>query len=261
MIKDYIQHIKLTPQETAIADYIQENPEAILQYNAKELSKLIYVSPPTMVRFIKKLGFQSYHDFQMTYSQEHSLFKSSTNHHIDHNSSVSDIIDILPDIYYYVFMETKKLTKKESFVRTINYMMEAKQIDFYANDNNYSEVQSACLKLSNIGIRAQAFNTLNSSYLEAIKPSDILAFVVSHSGNNQTMVDAAYALRKKRIRLIGITGKLNPTLELICNESLYIDSYHHHLPVGITLYGISIHYIIDVLYTSLYFKKNHNKGI
>lgn len=261
MIQDYIQHIKLTPQEKAIVSYIQEHPESVLHHNAKELSKLVYVSPPTMIRFVKKLGFQGYHDFQMTYSQEHMMFNETRDRRIDQNSSIPEIINILPDIYYHVFMETKKLTKTESFVRTVNYMMEAKQIDFYANDNNYSEVQSACLKLSNIGIRAQAFNTLNSSYLEAIRPSDILAFVVSHSGNNQTMVDAAYALRKKRIRVIGITGKLDPTLDLICNESLYIDSYRHHLPFGITLYGMSIHYIIDVLYTALYFKKNNNKGI
>lgn len=59
------------------------------------------------------------------------------------------------------FLETQHLVKKEAFVRTLNYMIQAKQIDFYANDNNYSEVQSACLKLNTLGIRAQAFNTLS----------------------------------------------------------------------------------------------------
>ena len=36
MIQDYIQHIKLTPQEKAIVSYIQEHPESVLHHNAKE---------------------------------------------------------------------------------------------------------------------------------------------------------------------------------------------------------------------------------
>lgn len=255
MIDELMKRKKLTPQEQIIVQYINEHPDCITHHNAKELAKLMYVSPPTIIRFVKKLGFKGYLEFQMTYIQEHMMFNQTKDRYIDEKSSIQDIIDILPDIYYHVFIETKKLTKKESFVRTVNYMLQAKQIDFYANDNNYAEVQSACLKLSTIGIRAQAFNAVNTAYLNAITPSETLAFVVSHSGNNQTMVNAAYELRKKRIRVIGITGKLSPTLELICNESLYIDSYAHHLPFGIMLYGISIHYIIDVLYTSLSFKK------
>ena len=134
-------------------------------------------------------------------------------------------------------------------------MLQAKQIDFYANDNNYSEAQTIALKLNSIGIRAQVFNTINTVYLEHINPQETLAFVVSHSGSNKTMVDAAYALRKKRIRVIGLTGRLSQDLELVCNENLYIDAYRHHLPHSIMLYGLSIHFIFDVLYTSLYFKK------
>ena len=255
MLNELIQRKKLTPQEESIVHYINEHPECVIHHNAKELAKLMYVSSPTIIRFVKKLGFKGYSDFQITYIQEYMMFHSSKDRYIDEHSSIQDIIDILPDIYNHVFMETKKLTKKDAFIRTINYMAQAKQIDFYANDNNYAEVQSACLKLSTLGIRAQAFNTMNTAYLDAIEPSHTLAFVVSHSGNNQTMVDAAYALRKKRIRVIGITGKLSPTLELICNENLYIDSYSHHLPFSIMLYGLSIHYIIDVLIVSLSLKK------
>lgn len=255
MITELLTRKKLTPQEENIVKYIEEHPDCVVHHNAKELSQLMYVSPPTIIRFVKKLGFKGYIDFQMTYIQETTMYSQTKDRYIHSESSIDDIIDLLPDIYYHVLLETKKLTKKESFVRTVNYMLQAKHIDFYANDNNYSEVQSACLKLSTLGIHAQAFNTINASYLEAIEPSKTLAFVVSHSGNNKTMVDAAYALRKKRIRVVGITGKLSPDLELICNENLYIDSYAHHLPYGTMLYSLSIHYIIDILFVSLSLKK------
>ena len=128
----------------------------MLQYNAKELAALIKVSAPTLIRFVQKLGFKGYSDFQVTYTQEKTMYDQMKNIRIDSKSSIRDVIETLPAIYDHVFKETRKLTRFESFVRTINYMLQAKQIDFYANDNNYSEVQSACLKLNTIGIKHNA---------------------------------------------------------------------------------------------------------
>ncbi len=197
MIKELFETITLTPQEKNVVQYIQEHPECLLNINAKELAKLTYVSSPTIIRLSKKLGFTGYHDFQLTYVQEYMLHQKNLSSRLTKESSIDDVIQILPQIYDQVFHETKNMIQKEAFVRTINYMLQAKQIDFYANDNNYSEVQSACLKLNTLGIRAQAFNTLSQHYVDTFQPQDVLSFVVSHSGKNQTMVDAAYYLRKK----------------------------------------------------------------
>ena len=254
MIKELLQSIQLTPQEQAIVQYMNQHPDALFHYNAKELAKEAYVSSPTVIRFVKKLGFKGFLDFQKTYIQEYSLHDVNNASQITSESSIKDIINSLPAVYEKVFFETQKMAKQDPFVRTINYMLQAKQIDFYANDNNYSEVQSACLKLNALGIRAQVFNTLNQDYTNALNPSETLSFVVSHSGNNQTMIDVAYFLRKRRSRVIAITGRLDPSLELICNESLYVDTSLHHLPSGMKLYGLSIHYILDILIATLMIK-------
>lgn len=190
---------------------------------------------------------------------KNKIWQLKTKHkRITKDSHVSEILDTLPLIYQHVFTETQKLTKTDTFIRTVNYMLQAKQIDFYANDNNYSEVQTIALKLNSIGIRAQVFNTINTVYLEHINPQETLAFVVSHSGSNKTMIDAAYALRKKRIRVIGLTGRLSQDLELVCNENLYIDAYSHHLPHSIMLYGLSI-LLFLMFYILLYILKRLNK--
>lgn len=254
MIKELLQSTQLTPQEKTIAQYINKHPDALFHLNAKELAKEAYVSSPTIIRFVKKLGFKGFLDFQKTYIQEYTMHDLTQSSQITSLSSIKDIINSLPIIYEKVFYETQKMAKQDPFVRTINYMLQAKQIDFYANDNNYSEVQSACLKLNTLGIRAQVFNTLNQDYANMLNPSETLSFVVSHMGNNQTMVDVAYYLRRRRSRVIAITGRLDPTLELICNESLYVDTSLHGLPGTLKLYGLSIHYILDILITTLIIK-------
>ena len=159
MIKELFETITLTPQEKNVVQYIQEHPECLLNINAKELAKLTYVSSPTIIRLSKKLGFTGYHDFQLTYVQEYMLHQKNLSSRLTKESSIDDVIQILPQIYDQVFHETKNMIQKEAFVRTINYMLQAKQIDFYANDNNYSEVQSACLKLKD-----RKSTRLNSSH-------------------------------------------------------------------------------------------------
>lgn len=255
MIKTMLENMPLTPQEQVIAQYITQHPDYILHHQAKELSAKIQVSAPTIIRFVKKLGFQGYHAFQLAYMQEYLLDTQRPISPLLSTSSIQDIIQILPQIYEQVFFRTQQALKTEAFVRTINYMIQAKRIDFYANDNNFAEIQSACLKLTTLGYRAQAFNTINQVYVDALNPAEVVAFVVSHTGKNQTMVDAAYYLRKKRIRVVAITSHEDPTLALICNESLYIDMPIYPYTGHILLYGIAIHYIIDVLITALSLRK------
>lgn len=255
MIQELFSTIPLTPHEQTLINYIKENPESILQMNAKELSQKTYISSPTIVRLTKKLGFKGYPDFQLAYVKEYTLNHQVSYSPLTKESTIQDVIDTLPELYFQIINETKNMIQKEPYVRTINYMLQAKQIDFYANDNNYAQVQSACLKLNSFGIRAQAFNTINHTYVDASLPQDVLAFVVSHTGKNQTMVDAAYQLRRKRIRVIAITGILDPTLQLICNESLHLYTQIKESPKELLTYGFSLTYILDILVMGLSLRK------
>ncbi|MCD8027753.1 MAG: MurR/RpiR family transcriptional regulator [Erysipelotrichaceae bacterium] len=253
MITELFNTITLTPQQQQLVQSINEHPDWIKKYNAKELAQMTYVSASTIVRFTQKLGFKGYLDFQKTFIREYT-HQNTYNQTIHSESSINDVIEILPAIYQEVLLETSRNMQKEVIVRVINYMLQAKQIDFYANNNNYSYIQSAALKLNSLGIHAQAYNTINHDYVDSFVPSDVLSFVISHSGNNQTMVDAYY-LRKKRSRVIGITSHLDHSLELICNESFIIDASSHGLPHGISIYGLSIQYVLDLLIIEMMIKK------
>ena len=118
MIQDLMENVKLTPQEQNIVSYIEQHPKEVMKLNAKELSEKIFVSPPTMNRFIKKLGFNGYFDFQRTFIQEQSMVEETKYRRITKDSYINDIIDTLPLIYQHVFKETQKLTKTDAFMKT-----------------------------------------------------------------------------------------------------------------------------------------------
>lgn len=58
----------LTKSETKIADYILNNPKDILLMSIKELSKVVNVSEPSVIRFSKKLGLSGYSEFKILLS-------------------------------------------------------------------------------------------------------------------------------------------------------------------------------------------------
>lgn len=254
MILQQIQGIKnLTFQEQAVASYILANPDCILENNAKELAKLTFTSSSTIVRFCKKLGYEGYPNFQLQYTKEHVINHQYSNHLVTKDMLVKDVIDVVDNLYHYIVEETKNMLSKESLVRVINYMLQAKKIDFYASDINYSRIQSMCLKLNTINIQAQAYNALNQNYVRTVNPKDCLSFVVSHSGKNPSMVDIAYTLRKHNITTIALTSRIERALELVCNESLYMFSSDDDLHA--IQYGLSLEYLLDILYSCLVAKK------
>ena len=244
-----------TNQEQAVIDYILGNPDIVLHCTAKKLASLTYVSSPTIIRLVKKIGFEGYLEFQLAYAKEYAKNQNSTISTLTKDSTITEIMDTLPEIYNLIFQETKSIVKKEVFIRTINYLLQADNIDFYANDNNHHLVQATCSKLNSLGFRVQAFNTINDHYVESLNPNTAISFVVSHTGNNHTMMDSAIYLKSKGIRVIAITGYPNSKLEAICHESLFIDTSLYSLPKELHLYGISIHYILEVLVTALALKR------
>lgn len=104
MIRELIDSIKLTKKEQVISGYLEQEPDCVLQYNAKELAALIKVSAPTLIRFVQKLGFKGYSDFQVTYTQEKTMYDQMKNIRIDSKSSIRDVIETLPAIYDHVIL-------------------------------------------------------------------------------------------------------------------------------------------------------------
>lgn len=255
MIAEKIKVYSFTSQEQALADYINSNPECILENNAKELAKLTYTSSSTIVRFAKKLGFTGYPAMQLQYTKEYTIKNQYHNYTVTKETPIKEVVDVVENLYQYVMQETKQMISKDVLVRIINYMLQAKKIDFYASDINYSRIQSMCLKLSTINIQSQAYNALNENYISSINPKECLSFVISHSGKNKSMIDIAYRLRQHNITTIALTSNIDHSLSLVCNESLFMFSSDDSLHA--IQYGLSLEYLLDIIFTCLVSKKKH----
>lgn len=257
ILQQLMETTNFTYQEQAIVEYIVKNPELILELTAKNLAVRTYTSSATIIRFCKKLGFKGYPDFQLNFAKETTYLRDETITKLSKNLSSVEVSTFVENLYIDTIQQTKELMNKDSLNRIVNLLVHIKKIDFYASDINFSRVQSTCIKLNNLGIHAQVFNVLNEFYISTLNAKDSISFVVSHTGKNPTMLDAAYQLRKRNVKTIAITNKVNKDLELICNESLYV-YFSSNGSLSALQYGLSLEYILDTIYACLIVKKESN---
>ena len=50
--------------ERIVVEYLLDNPTVVLDSNIRDLAAKIYVSPATIVRLCKRLGFDGYREFR-----------------------------------------------------------------------------------------------------------------------------------------------------------------------------------------------------
>ncbi len=64
IIEELSKKIKLTETEKEILEYMVENLDVLPKLSSRKLAEKTYTSPTTIVRFVKKLGYQNYNDFK-----------------------------------------------------------------------------------------------------------------------------------------------------------------------------------------------------
>lgn len=245
-----------TNQEKSIVHFILNNPNYILDKTAKDLAKVTFTSSATINRLCKKLGYISFHEFQLQYVSEYAQSKESAQTKLDINASNLEVSATVEGIYKETVRHTQEMIKKDSLNRIINRLVHSKRIDFYANDTNFMRIQGLCLKLSSLGINTQTFNTYNEFYIDTLAPGDSIAIIISHTGKNSVMIDAARELRRKNVYTVALTSNVDRKLELLCNDSLYIYSGSYELTS--LQYGVSVDFLLDVIYTCLVARKRKN---
>ncbi|WP_251867505.1 MurR/RpiR family transcriptional regulator [Enterococcus malodoratus] len=253
IIKQLQEGTAFTHQEKAVVHFILENQECILDKTAKEIALLTLTSPATINRLCKKLGFKSYHEFQLQYVSEHAQNKKNDQTKLDVTASNIELSTTVEGLYQETIRCTQKMIRKESLNRIINRLVHSQRIDFYASDLNFIRAQGTCLKLSSLGINTQVFNTHNEYYIGTIADDDSVAIIISHTGKNPIMIDAVTELRRKNIFTIALTSNVDRKLDLLCNESLYIYSGTYELTS--LQYGVSVDYLLDVIFTCLVARK------
>lgn len=253
------KHYKdLRPSEKKVADYILRCDEEIGQMTLTEFADKVQVSQPTIMRFVKCLGFEGFKEFKYEVMQD-NLRKEITK--ITSNSLYGFAVekeDVLTDVpakvvstITKIMQDTLKSISLKEYVRAIDAITGAENIVVYGVENSACTVSDLVTKLLYLGLECRSYQDY---YLQSVSAGNLgendLAIGISYSGCSRNTVEVLRAAKKAGAKTIAITNF----------ENALISKYADIVICGSTkqfLYGNAIFSrtsqiaIVDMIYTGV----------
>lgn len=249
----------LSASEQVIAQYILDHPECILKSSAKELANQCYTSSPTIIRFVRKLGFMGYPEFRYQYIEEYNSIPKM-NEEITLASSLNDVLALLPKRYEMIAKNSADRINTKEFSFIVSEFRKSNTIDFYATGINMGIAQAACVRFNNLGYHAQVQLGINKHYI--YQQSDqqkekTLSFIISHTGTNESVIEVAHFLKNQNMKMVHL-GRANNTLYNLADYHILWDNDRYDSRYDNLSYPISLMFILDTLYLELSNIKKYN---
>ena len=247
----------LTPQEKSVAQFINDHPEAVLNMNINELAKASFTSTSTIIRLCKKMEIKGYADFKVAYARDYQEIKQQTQHPVNRpfeaSATLDDIINTLPLVYHQTIDHTKSMLSKNTIIRVTNLMKQAGRIEIYGTGMNYDLARMMAFRFESLNKSCFVYNAAHWEHLKYIEYQKIptLAILLSNTGKNPMILDAAKQLKQSRVKTLSISTNEDKRLKRLTNENIQVINLKNAPEVKRIGYSMAVQYILDVCITSL----------
>ncbi len=261
-IKVRIQEIyaALRPSEQKAADYILKyngTPEELL---IEEMSREARVSQPTVIRFVKALGFKGFRDFKYALMQEHARYQAGKENHPDIELygfmlSSQDRLEEIPGkiIATSVKMleETMKSVRMKEYKRAVEAIVQADNIVIYSVENSICTANDLMTKLTYLGLNCRMYGDY---YLQNVSAGNLtkkdLAVGISYSGYSRNTVEMMKIAKKAGAKTLVLTNFENAVISRYADILLCASS--QQFLYGDTIFSrISQMALVDMLYAGV----------
>lgn len=207
---------KLTDVEKRIAAYILAHPEEVISATAKEIGEQTQSSAPSVVRFIKKIGYSSVNEFKLSINSEKNEKREQKYDDVNLADSFEVTKRKLCNNAILTLEETSEVLKQEQ-IKTIVHLLEEKEVLFVFGIGASSMIaEDIFQKWGRIGkiIFFEKDLHILSAMLSSHQAKSAI-WLVSNSGQTREVIKAAQIAKKINIPIIAQTmlGK-NPLSKL-----------------------------------------------
>ena len=213
---------QLRKSEKAVADYVVESPEKVINSSISEIAKESNVSEATVIRFCKMAGFSGFQDLKVTLARGAAHFDSPT---IYENIQKDDSLQVALEKIFANNMQALNgtyhcldLTQLKEVSRAIS---QARFVYLFGVGTSGLVAQYAEYRFTRIGLTTRAFTESHQIALAttSIRKNDIV-IAISQSGSTKAIVQPIEIAKDKGAVTIAITGHPNSPIAKISNYVL-----------------------------------------
>lgn len=243
-----------TEREKRIADYLLNKNDEIIEMSAKEIGDVTNTSAPTVVRFSKKLGFNSLNEMKIKLSISLTNDKNKEEfEYLDRDLSTKSIISGVKQSIHTIIDETVNLISECELDKAIDLLSKAKNIYVFSVGVSNLVGLDLYYKMSRINKRCIAHSDTHLQITSsALMEEGDVAVAISYSGDTKEVILCAENAKKNNIPLIVITkASINNSLEEYSDVTLHVPFVEKSLREGAMTSRISQLAIIDMLFLGI----------
>lgn len=243
-----------TDSEKSIAKYLLSNKKSIINMSAKEIGDITNTSAPTVVRFSKKIGFDSLNEMKLklTINLQNNNKKSDFEY-LHGDLSTKNIISGVKSSIDNIMNKTIGVLKEEDLDKAIELLNKAKNIYVFSVGNSSLVAMDFYYKLSRINKRCIAHSDTHLQITaSALMEEGDVVVAISYSGETKEVLKCVDNAKKIGAPVISITkASISNTLADMSDIVLRVPFVEKSLREGAMSSRISQLAIIDMLFLGM----------
>lgn len=243
----------LSEGQKKVADFILENPDKVIKNTLKETAETCDVSEPTIFRFLKKIGYDSYQIFRIDLAKDSEQIDNRENiGNIDSEDSYGDIKD---KVIYSTIKSSEdfmNILDEKTIASFIAMVEKAERILVIGVGASFAVATDLYHKLIKLGYYCEKSNDPHMINLltSNLGEKDVM-ITVSHSGESREILDAVYLARENGVKILSITSYSNSTLASLSHSAITTPSYEGGFRFESMTSRILQIMTIDIIYISM----------
>jgi DNA-binding MurR/RpiR family transcriptional regulator len=170
---------------------------------------------------------------------------------IKKHDSIKEIISKVSNFNAKSIIDSRDINDSKLIEEVVRLMQEAKKIDFYGVGPSNLVAKDAALKCLRLGIESSAYDNELEMFINAKgTKAESIAFLISYTGETETIIKIAQELIVKNIPTISLTGLSDNTLMKLTKINLFVDASEPADRLGAMYSRTSTLNVIDILFTA-----------
>lgn len=203
-----------TTVERNIADFFIKNREK-LDFSAKSISQLLFVSEASLSRFAKKCGYRGYREFIYVYEENF----------VENTESITGNTRTVLNTYQELLNKTYNLVNEAQIARVSKYLSHASRVFVCGMGSSGLAAREMELRFMRIGVDIDSIENSDLMKMQAVfQDQNCLVFGISISGEKQEVMYLLREAYKRKAKTVLFTAKNKAEYAEFCDEVILIPS-------------------------------------
>ncbi|MEP6657024.1 MAG: MurR/RpiR family transcriptional regulator [Betaproteobacteria bacterium] len=205
----------LAQAQAQVAAVVLEEPEFAVHANIDALARRARISPPTIIRFCRALGFAGLRDFKLHLAQTLAVGTSTLHRAVVPGDDMLTVTHKVLQGAANALANLEQHIAPQAIERAVARIAKARRIDCYGVGNTSMFMASdAQARFARLGLTSNSYFDAHLQLISAatMNKSDVV-LAISHVGRMPTLLEAVEVAKEQGAAIIAITQPHTPLAE------------------------------------------------